>query len=171
MTTIYTIGYEGTDIDRFIETLKVVGVDTLADVRAVPISRKKGFSKTSLMSRLALAGIHYRHFQGLGDPKEGREAARSGHHDDFRRIYSHHLAQVAVQKELHALVDEVRIGTVCMMCFERSPAGCHRSMIGAELQEQGITVFDLYGDLPRRYANIASSRQSRRLDQGLAAAE
>jgi hypothetical protein len=41
MTTLYTIGYEGTDIDRFVATLKAVGVHLLADVRALPLSRKR----------------------------------------------------------------------------------------------------------------------------------
>jgi uncharacterized protein (DUF488 family) len=45
MTQIYTIGYEGTDIERFVRTLKIVGVEQPVDVRAVPLSRKKGFSK------------------------------------------------------------------------------------------------------------------------------
>ena len=40
MNLVFTIGYEGTDIERFIETLKIVGVKVLADVRAVALSRK-----------------------------------------------------------------------------------------------------------------------------------
>src|SRR5690606_32675421 len=45
MSIVYTIGYEATDIDRLVATLKAVGVRRLADVRAVALSRKKGFSK------------------------------------------------------------------------------------------------------------------------------
>jgi hypothetical protein len=52
MTQIYTIGYEGTDIERFVQTLKIVGVEQLVDVRAVALSRKKGFSKNGLRNRL-----------------------------------------------------------------------------------------------------------------------
>jgi Protein of unknown function, DUF488 len=51
MTTLYTIGYEGTDIDRFVATLKAVGVQLLADVRALPLSRKRGFSKNGAASK------------------------------------------------------------------------------------------------------------------------
>jgi uncharacterized protein (DUF488 family) len=77
MTTVYTIGYEGTDIDKMLATLKAVGVDVLADVRAVALSRKKGFSKTALRTRLEAEGIAYAHFVELGDPKAGRGAARA----------------------------------------------------------------------------------------------
>ena len=48
---IFTIGYEGADMDRFLTTLKDAGVATLADVRAVALSRKRGFSKSSLATR------------------------------------------------------------------------------------------------------------------------
>jgi uncharacterized protein (DUF488 family) len=51
VNVVYTIGYEGTDIDGFVATLKAVGVKTLADVRAIALSRKKGFSKMSLPAR------------------------------------------------------------------------------------------------------------------------
>ena len=57
MSVVFTVGYEGTDIDRFVRTLKAVGVEKLADVRAVAVSRKAGFSKTKLASRLAEEGI------------------------------------------------------------------------------------------------------------------
>jgi hypothetical protein len=46
--TLYTIGYEGADVDRFLATLADAGVATVADVRAVALSRKKGFSKNQL---------------------------------------------------------------------------------------------------------------------------
>ena len=67
MSVIYTIGYEGTDIDRCVATLKAVGVTVLADVRAVAVSRKKGFSKNGLRERLEAEGITYVHLVELGD--------------------------------------------------------------------------------------------------------
>ena len=42
---LYTFGYEGFDIDRFIARLKDVGIKTIVDVRQLPLSRKRGFSK------------------------------------------------------------------------------------------------------------------------------
>ena len=91
MSVVYTVGYEGTDIDRFVATLKAAGVKRIADVRAVPISRKKGFSKKSLGARLEAEGIDYLHYVSLGDPKPGREAARAGQYRQFRAIYTQHL--------------------------------------------------------------------------------
>ena len=155
MRTVYTIGYEGTDIDRVIATLKAVGIKLLADVRAVAISRKKGFSKNALRARLAAEGIAYEHYAALGDPKPGRVAAREGRHDEFLRIYSKHLFVPEVQGALALLAEATSKNTTCLLCFERDPKYCHRSLVVAKLEQQGISSFDLFGDLPRRYDNFA----------------
>src|SRR6476660_5008483 len=107
VSTVYTIGYEGTDIERFIATLKAVGVKTLADVRAVALSRKKGFSKSALRARLEDEGIGYSHFVELGDPKPGREAARAGRYEAFRKVYTRHLDLATSKGALRSLSELV----------------------------------------------------------------
>jgi uncharacterized protein (DUF488 family) len=138
MRTVYTIGYEGTDIDRFVLTLQEAGVDLLADVRAV------AFSKNRLRSRLAAEGIEYAHFVHLGDPKPGREAARAGRFSEFRRVYGRHLATGEAQAALNALANVARIRTVCLMCFEREPENCHRSIVGDALRSAGVVSENLF---------------------------
>jgi uncharacterized protein (DUF488 family) len=170
MNTVYTIGYEGTDIERFVQTLKVVGIEVLADVRAVALSRKKGFSKTALRNRLAEAGIVYVHFNALGDPKPGREAARAGKYDLFRKIYGKHLSTIEAQAALKELEAAVQDKVTCLLCFERDPNVCHRSIVTDELRSDGNDIFDLYGDNPTRYVNFASQRSRYHPRQGTAAA-
>jgi uncharacterized protein (DUF488 family) len=166
MNVIYTIGYEGTDVDRFLATLKAVGVTVLADVRAIAISRKKGFSKYRLRERLEAEGITYVHFVELGDPKVGRDAARAGKYDEFRRVYSAHLKKVNAIGALNALDDTARKDTVCLLCFERDPATCHRKMIADRLKARGFEVFDLFGDQPSRYVRHAEKFPRRHPRQG-----
>ncbi|MBI3274723.1 MAG: DUF488 domain-containing protein, partial [Methylocystis sp.] len=156
MSIVYTIGYEGTDIDRLVATLKAVDVSVLADVRAVAVSRKKGFSKTALRARLEDEGITYLHFVGLGDPKPGREAARAGRFDEFRQIYSRHLASADAQTALLSLSKIAQNQAVCLLCFERDPRHCHRSIVADLLEGGRLSSFDLYGDLPRRYDNYTT---------------
>lgn len=171
MQVVYTVGYEGTTINAFIAVLKSVGVTMLADVRAVPISRKKGFSKSSLKQHLEDAGIAYRHFVELGDPKEGREAARRGAMDEFRAVYSRHLKTDGAISALADLEGCCAADVVCMMCFERDPEGCHRTMIAGELSAEGLATFDLYADDPQRYVRNAPNFPCCHNHQGLAAAE
>ena len=74
---IFTIGYEGTTQPEVIGALKAAGVTLLADVRAVPLSRRPGFSKNVLANGLREAGIVYIGLKALGTPPEGREVIRS----------------------------------------------------------------------------------------------
>jgi len=75
--TFYTIGYEGAEIGDFVATLLHFEIDTLIDIRDVPLSRKRGFAKSALAEILRANSVEYVHLKGLGDPKEGREAWRS----------------------------------------------------------------------------------------------
>jgi uncharacterized protein (DUF488 family) len=169
MTTLYTIGYEGTDIDRFVATLKAVGIHLLADVRALPLSRKKGFSKTGLRVRIEREGMEYIHLGALGDPKEGRDAARAGRFDQFRKIYNKHLAQAEPQEKLRELGALVKQRPTCLMCFERDPTECHRLIVASQLPKS-VRTFHLYGDEPSRYVRNAAKLPGSRADQGVAAA-
>jgi uncharacterized protein (DUF488 family) len=153
MGVLYNIGYEGTDIDIFVSTLRAVGILVLADVRAVALSRKRGFSKNALKARLTAEKIEYVYFSDLGDPKPGREAARAGHYDEFRRIYTRHLESAAAQASLGELGELASRLSTCLMCFEREPNTCHRSIVADRLRTRGFESFNLYGDPPRRNDN------------------
>src|SRR4051794_19801554 len=88
---IFTIGYEGTTVPEFVATLKSAGVARVIDVRALPLSRRPGFSKSPLKAALEEVGIEYLHLKALGTPPEGRAAARAGRHSDLKRIYAGQL--------------------------------------------------------------------------------
>lgn len=142
--TVYTIGYEGADPDRFAAALQGAGVAVLADVRAVALSRKRGFSKNQLRDRLAEDGIGYRHFIDLGTPKAGREAARAGDAGTMRRIYCEQLATEGAETAFQDLAAMAAEQPVCLLCFERDPARCHRSVLAERLAERGLTAVDLF---------------------------
>jgi uncharacterized protein (DUF488 family) len=126
---IFTIGYEKTTQADLIAALQAAGVERVIDVRALPLSRRPGFSKTALAGGLAEAGIDYAHLRALGTPAEGREAARKGRHADLERIYAGQLelpeaiAQAAIMRGLAAEKPSA------LLCYEREPAGCHRSLL------------------------------------------
>ena len=133
MPTIFTIGYEQATQDAVVSALREANVEVLADIRYLPLSRRPGFSKSSLRAAAEEAGIAYRHFRDLGTPAEGRAAARRGDHAGLARIYAGQLElpQALMQMaELRALAEEKR---VCLLCYERDAAGCHRSLLFDEL--------------------------------------
>lgn len=134
---LHTIGYEGESIESFLSTLQISGVSLLIDVRDVPISRKKGFSKRLLSKSLQCRGIDYLHLKGLGDPKPGRIAARDGRYEEFRRIFGNHLLTDAAQSDLTCGVSAAKARSACLLCYERDHRHCHRSIVAEEMARLG----------------------------------
>lgn len=131
---LYTVGYEGAELSDFLATLKLHKIKQIIDVRELPLSRKRGFSKNALTAALTELGITYLHLKSLGDPKAGREAARSGDMVSFRRIYTRHLNGKAAQA---GLVDAaIAAGKVksSLLCYERDHVDCHRAIIAEKLK-------------------------------------
>ncbi len=124
-----TVGYEGAVLPAVLDTLVAAGVTLLIDVRAVAASRKPGFSKRLLAGSLAERGIDYLHLQGLGTPKEGRQAVRSGHPDQMRAIFAEHLRSDRAQAELAQATAAARARPCCLLCFERDHRMCHRAIV------------------------------------------
>ena len=170
MATVYTIGYEGTDVDQFVDTLKAAGIEVLVDVRALPLSRKKGFSKKGLATRLDQEGVAYFHLVALGNPKSGRDAARGGQLAEFKQIYARHLLNESAAKAMITVEALARGMAVCLMCFERDPATCHRSVIADGLRATGFSVLHLFGNDPSRYVSDATKFPRRNLSKGATAA-
>jgi uncharacterized protein (DUF488 family) len=142
---LFTIGYEQTPAKAVLDELEQAGVKLLVDVRAVASSRRPGFSKNQLAAGLDERGIAYLHLRGLGTPKEGREAARSGRFDVLQRIYSRHLKTPQAREELDELSALVKqSGPVCILCYERDHAQCHRQWIAEIIEERdGVKVENL----------------------------
>ena len=142
-TTLFTIGYEQTPSQAVLDTLQDSGVKLLVDVRAVASSRRPGFSKTQLAAGLDQRGIGYLHLRGLGTPKEGREAARSGHTDVLKRIYDAHLKTPQAREQMDELAALVKkAGPVCILCYERDHSVCHRQWIAEEIADRNKVRVD-----------------------------
>jgi uncharacterized protein (DUF488 family) len=126
---IFTIGYENATVGDFLAALEQAGVKRIIDVRAVPNSRRPGFSKTPLRNALAEIGIDYVHLRALGTPADGRAAARAGRHADLQRIYAGQLElpeAIAQGAQMVALAEEK---PSAVLCYERDPAVCHRTLL------------------------------------------
>ncbi len=137
MSPFFTIGYEQAKSDAVLRELAAAKVELLVDLRAVAASRRPGFSKRQLAAGLDERGIGYLHLRGLGTPKEGREAARSGKLKELFRIYEAHLKTPPAQEELDELTEIVRSGRrVCLLCYERDVAHCHRRRVAELLCER-----------------------------------
>ncbi len=145
-----TIGYEGANLDDFLSALKNAKISILVDVREIPISRRKGFSKSALKTHLERAGIEYRHEKQLGSPKAIRHRLRRDW--DYKRFFKdfdRHLSQQ--QGLLERLPSELK-GNVVFMCFEKEAHDCHRSRVVDALA-------DILGRKPIHLSVVANDGQ------------
>ena len=114
---------------EFLAALEQAGVERVIDVRALPLSRRPGFSKSPLRAALAEAGIDYVHLKALGTPSDGRSAARAGRREDLERIYA---GQLALPEAIVAAAQMRELATEkpsALLCYEREPSACHRSLL------------------------------------------
>ena len=126
---IFTIGYEGATVSEFRAALNEAAIERVIDVRALPLSRRPGFSKSPLRAALEEAGIEYVHLKALGTPADGRAAARAGRHEDMARIYAGQLELPEAMAQGAQMIELARERPSALLCFEREPAHCHRSLL------------------------------------------
>lgn len=140
---IFTIGYEATTMDEFIATLRQAGVERVIDVRAVPLSRRPGFSKNILAASLKDAGIDYVLLKNLGTPKPGRDAAKKGDVATLKAVYASQLELPEAQAEAARMRALAAEKPSALLCFERNPVHCHRTLLLAA-EGEGAEVVDLF---------------------------
>jgi uncharacterized protein (DUF488 family) len=141
--TLFTFGYEGCTIDEFIARLKKAGVLMVLDVRELPLSRKKGFSKTRFAENLERAGITYIHLPVFGCPKPIRNQYKVD--ANWKRYEKKFYAYLATRSEaVAALARFSKTTRACLVCFEADFNLCHRSLVArAALGAGGVRIVHL----------------------------
>jgi uncharacterized protein (DUF488 family) len=128
MTTVFTIGYEGLTVERFLSQLREHRVQCLVDIRELPLSRKPGFSKRALASIVTAAGLTYVHRRDLGCPKPVRDRYRQD--GDWQRYRQGFQAYLGTQQAaINELAGIVASSASALLCYEADFNYCHRSMI------------------------------------------
>lgn len=130
--SLLTIGCEGSSIENFLDALVRLRVDTILDIRELPLSRKKGFSKTALSEALAGVGIAYRHERALGCPAHIRAKLRES--GDYERYFAAFNKYLATQRPVIESVVTELDGKVALLCYERDADHCHRRSVADRIK-------------------------------------
>jgi uncharacterized protein (DUF488 family) len=129
---LFTIGYEGRALDELIAELCANRIDRVIDVRELPLSRRRGFSKTPLGAALAAEDIEYVHLRQAGNPYRGEA-------DALPRFKAHLSRQVVSD-----VAEAIRGHRATLLCYERHPGECHRSLIAKRVARRlATTIIDL----------------------------
>ncbi len=145
--TLYTVGHGNRKIEELVSLLKEARVDTLVDVRAQPRSRHNPqFNDEALRLACEHAGIVY-HWAGrqLGGMRAPRPDSPHRALEEDRRGFADHMDTEAFRKGAFQLQQLAANGVCAMLCAERDPAQCHRSLIADYLTLQGARVVHLIG--------------------------
>ena len=144
---LFTIGYEQTPLKGGARRARACRREALGRCARGDVVAPTGFSKNQLAAGLDERGIAYVHLAGLGTPKEGRLAARSGDYATLQKIFARHLKTPQAKEgidELSALVKKA--GPVCLLCYERDHTHCHRRWIAEIIEERDkVKVENLAG--------------------------
>ncbi len=143
-TPLSTIGYEGRTIEGYLNTLLKANVTLLCDVRKNAISRRYGFSKTTLSGACAGVGIKYKHLPQLGIPSEQRKNLKT--RADYKRLFQSYELEI-LPKQGHALAT---ISTwlqqgenVALTCFEHRSHDCHRLCVARAVKDSSEKDFEV----------------------------
>ncbi len=136
---LVTIGYEGKSLESYLNQLIQDSVTVLCDVRRNPLSRKYGFSRSTLKNACENVGIRYEHISELGIPSENRRELNSQEKYDalFARYKRNNLPK---QKEAISRIRKwIMDGgeRVALTCYEALPGQCHRHCVAEALERFG----------------------------------
>ncbi|HHT9139159.1 MAG TPA: DUF488 domain-containing protein [Candidatus Wunengus sp. YC60] len=133
---LFTIGYEGKDIDSFLNILIKNKIDLLIDVRKNPFSMNFSFTKGRLEKYLEKIGIEYIHIPELGIDGELRENLFTI--NDYQNLFKQYEATTLLQQREQVLqiikLSEKR--RVALVCFEADKNMCHRGVIANYIEKQ-----------------------------------
>lgn len=133
---LFTIGYEGLDQRQFMAHLAHNNISVIADVRHLPLSRKKGFSKSSLTEMLNKNNIEYISLRELGTSKDMRNKLYETR--NYAAFFDEYRKLMADKKEsLDRILELLENGQkVSLLCFERDPELCHRKIVAEEVKKR-----------------------------------
>ncbi len=140
---LLTIGYEGRNLEQYLELVREAGVTLLCDVRRDPVSRKPGFSKRRLEQACAAADIRYVHLRELGIAKERRQDVRTA--ADYEALFAWYMqealpAQAEAVARIRGWIEDGE--RVALTCYERDPARCHRRLVAEAVVAGRPTALD-----------------------------
>jgi len=132
-----TIGYEGRTLEAYLNILLQDGVTLLCDVRRNALSRKYGFSKSTLSKGCEGVGIRYEHLPELGIDSSQRKDLST--QESYDRLFDQYERDVLPRQTgtLGVISGWVASGErIALTCYEHLPSQCHRHCVAEALEQQ-----------------------------------
>lgn len=143
--SIYTIGHSTHSWEEFLDMLRHFKIEVVADIRAMPGSRKfPQFDQDRLSASLEEAGIHYCHMPDLGGRRKVDKNSKNDRwRNDSFKAYADHMETQTFKKGVAELKTMASKRTTVYMCSEAVWWRCHRSMVSDYLKAEGWIVLHI----------------------------
>lgn len=153
MATLYTIGHSTRTLDDLVAALKAHDIDTLADIRAFPMSRRlPHFNRENLEKSLPAQGIRYLWMQALGGYRKAvrRDSPHTALRNASFRNYADYTLTAEFEQAIGELLQIATASRTAYMCAELIYFRCHRMIVSDWLVAHGHEVLHIDAEGPTR---------------------
>jgi uncharacterized protein (DUF488 family) len=153
LAILYTIGHSTRALEELIAALKAHEIETLADIRAFPMSRRlPHFNRESLEKSLPGAGIRYVWMKALGGYRKNilAESPNIGLRNDSFRNYADYMLTPEFEQAMAELLAIAEHSRTAYMCAERVYFHCHRMLVSDWLLAHGHEVIHIDAEAPAK---------------------
>lgn len=147
----FTIGHSNRSLESFVGLLRETGIELLADIRKMPMSRSNPqFNADTLPGALAAFQISYEHMAALGGLRRKSKTLPSEVNGYWENASFHNYADYALSAPFRAgldhLLDAGRKRRCAIMCSEAVWWRCHRRIVTDYLMANGQSVVHIMSE-------------------------
>jgi len=143
-TTLFTIGYEGVSLEKYLQKLLLNNVNLLVDVRKNALSMKFGFSKSLLTRYCNSLGIEYIHIPEVGINSDKRqELETQADYDRLFKTYRETTLTETAKEQTQILELLKKYKRIALTCFEADSCQCHRTHLANAIKKHPDFIYDV----------------------------
>lgn len=145
MPTLWTLGHSSRDWEAFLGLLAEARIETVADVRRFPASRRHPqYAAAAMAPALARAGIDYLPLPQLGGRRDPRpDSPHTGWRSAGFRGYADYMDTAAYRAARDRLAAAASARRTAILCAEADWRHCHRQLIADGFKAMGWDVVHL----------------------------
>lgn len=143
-TILFTIGYEGVSLEKYLNKLVSNDVKLLVDVRKNSLSMKFGFSKSLLKKYCESLGIEYIHIPEVGINSDQRQELNTQQdYDVLFEVYKKTTLKETDSYQTKIIELLTKYKRIALTCFEADICQCHRKPLAEAIAKNPIFEYEV----------------------------
>ena len=143
-TILFTIGYEGVSLEKYLNKLVSNDVKLLVDVRKNSLSMKFGFSKSLLKKYCESLSIEYIHIPEVGINSDQRQELNTQQdYDALFEVYKKTTLKETDSYQTKIIELLTKYKRIALTCFEADICQCHRKPLAEAIAKNPIFEYEV----------------------------